>query len=164
MPSGNAPNALNDANENAPNEPTEPENNATNQPRRAADGEDGMGVGLGASTMGGGHAYLEGEHETEKANKQFWREVEARKQIRAERLRKLNEESRLEAEAAWAARHSPYRQIRKKNGKPGGQRPAEKLCPQQRSDGENAGYFETDLEQLVKAAFGPSERAGPSSL
>jgi hypothetical protein len=146
------------------NEPTEPENNATNEPRRAADGEDVMGMGLCASTVGGGHAYREEVHQTEIADELFWREVEARKQIRAERLRKLNEESRLEAEAAWAARHSPHRRIKNKNGKPGGQRPAEKLCPQQRSDGENPGYFEKDLEQLVKAAFGPSERAGPSSL
>jgi hypothetical protein len=71
-------------------------------------------MGLCASTVGGGHAYLEEVHQTEIADELFWREVEARKQIRAERLRKLNEESRLEADAARAARHSPYRQIRKK--------------------------------------------------
>jgi hypothetical protein len=164
LPSGNASNESNDAFENAPNEPTEPENNATNEPRRAADGDDDKGMGLCASTVGGGHAYLEEVHQTEIADELFWREVEARKQIRAERLRKLNEESRLEADAARAARHSPYRQIRKKNGKPGGQRPVEKLCPQQCSEGENAGYFETEVEQLVKAALGPSERAGPTLL
>jgi hypothetical protein len=124
MPSGNAPNeptamsaewgAEGGETENPTNEPTEPENNATNEPRRAADGDDDKGMGLCASTVGGGHAYLEEVHQTEIADELFWREVEARKQIRAERLRKLNEESRLEADAARAARHSPYRQIRKK--------------------------------------------------
>jgi hypothetical protein len=149
---------------NAPNEPTEPENDATNEPNRAAAGEGSKGVGSCASAVGGGHAYLEVEDQTTTVDEQFWKEVEARKQIRAERLRKLNEESRMEAEAVRAARYSPHRRVANKNGKPGGQRAARKTWPEHRSHCENVGDSGTDLEQLLEAASGPIERAGPISF
>jgi hypothetical protein len=83
----------------------------------AADGEDGKNVGLSAG-MNDADETFESEIDRERASKWLWDQVAVLAPIRAEDLRKLNEECRQEErEAKAAARRS--RRLERKNGRRG---------------------------------------------
>ena len=73
-------------------------------------------VALILSTSDRENATIETKLDRDNADEWIRIEAEERKARRAERLRKLNEESRREADAAWAARHSPLRRIAPSKG------------------------------------------------
>jgi hypothetical protein len=107
---GNVTNEPNDVQENATNEPTEQCENATNEPKVAAHSDGGK--------SGDGIVSID---DPEKAGESYGQGVERRKAMRAESLRKLNEEAGREAACAMGARRAYRGEQRSKNCKPGGQ-------------------------------------------
>jgi hypothetical protein len=95
-------------------EPAASREDAANESTVAADGEDDKNVGLSAGTNDADEAF-EAEIDRERASKLLWDAVARLAPIRAEDLRKLNEEWRMEErEAKAAARRS--RRLERKNG------------------------------------------------
>jgi hypothetical protein len=157
----NATNEPNDAIEKLPNEPNGGYENAMSESKVAADCEDGTSVELSVRTNQTNDKSLASEVYPENAGESFQQGVVRRKAMRAESLRKLNEEARREAADAMAAHRARRREQRNNNGRPGDKLHGRAASAGQARGRENAAREKREPDEFVKNAIALYDEAHP---